>query len=127
MNPARIGISLVLLLFSALPSVAQPLVDHHQHLFSSSTAERSPSLAALDAARLIELLDAAGIGRAAVLSVAYQLGGANRPRVDDEYGKVRAENDWTSQQAWRSWFTCARRSPVRARMERSWRMRSSAR
>jgi predicted TIM-barrel fold metal-dependent hydrolase len=50
------------------------------------------------AADLISLLDAAGIRRALVLSVAYQFGNPNRPAVEDEYAKVRAENDWTSQQ-----------------------------
>jgi predicted TIM-barrel fold metal-dependent hydrolase len=36
--------------------------------------------------------------RALVLSVAYQFGNPNRPVVEDEYAKVRAENDWTSEQ-----------------------------
>jgi predicted TIM-barrel fold metal-dependent hydrolase len=48
---------------------------------------------------LVKLLDQAGIGRAVVLSVAYQFGNPNRPAVDDEYAKVRAENDWTSREA----------------------------
>ncbi|MGH9341372.1 MAG: amidohydrolase family protein [Acidobacteriota bacterium] len=33
-----------------------------------------------------------------VLSIAYQFGNPNRPPVDDEYAKVRAENDWTSKE-----------------------------
>jgi hypothetical protein len=33
-----------------------------------------------------------------VLSIAYQYSGANRPAIEDEYAKVREENDWTSQQ-----------------------------
>jgi predicted TIM-barrel fold metal-dependent hydrolase len=33
-----------------------------------------------------------------VLSTAYQFGNPNRPPVGDEYAKVLAENDWTSQQ-----------------------------
>jgi hypothetical protein len=40
----------------------------------------------------------AGIGRAVVLSLGYQFGNPNRPPVEDEYAKVRAENDWTAQQ-----------------------------
>jgi len=28
----------------------------------------------------------------------YQFGNPNRPPVEDEYAKVRAENDWTSEQ-----------------------------
>jgi predicted TIM-barrel fold metal-dependent hydrolase len=51
----------------------------------------------ITASRLVSLLDAAGIRRAAVLSVAYLWGSPGRP-VEDEYGKVKAENDWTSQQ-----------------------------
>jgi predicted TIM-barrel fold metal-dependent hydrolase len=47
---------------------------------------------------LIGFLDEAGIRRAVVLSVAYQLGNPNRPPETDEYAKVRAENDWTSQE-----------------------------
>jgi predicted TIM-barrel fold metal-dependent hydrolase len=46
-------------------------------------------------------LDEAGIRRAVVLSLAYQLGNPNRPPVDDEYAKVKVENDWTSQQVGR--------------------------
>ncbi|OLC02431.1 MAG: hypothetical protein AUH45_09095 [Gemmatimonadetes bacterium 13_1_40CM_69_22] len=52
----------------------------------------------ISAGDLIELLDAAGIRRALVLSVAYMYGSPNRPPVENEYEKVRAENDWTSQQ-----------------------------
>ncbi|CAN5855072.1 hypothetical protein BH24ACI4_BH24ACI4_00890 [soil metagenome] len=46
---------------------------------------------------LISLLDAAGIRRAAVLSVAYLLGDPAAARAD-EYERVKAENDWTSGQ-----------------------------
>ena len=44
------------------------------------------------------LLDAAGIRKALVLSLAYQYGNPNRPAVENEYQKVKAENDWTSEQ-----------------------------
>jgi uncharacterized protein len=57
----------------------------------------APVAAPLTADRLIALLDAAGIQRAAVLSLAYIHGSANFRR-DDEYAQVRAENDWTKEQ-----------------------------
>jgi predicted TIM-barrel fold metal-dependent hydrolase len=43
-------------------------------------------------------LDAAGIRHAVLLSWAYQFGAVGR-QVEDEAGKVRAENDWTAEQA----------------------------
>src|SRR5215813_121840 len=81
-------------------SQTPPQVDHHQHLFSPAAGAlvsgdpRSPGINAND---LIALLDKAGIRRALVLSVAYTWGSANRT-VENEYEKVKAENDWTSQQ-----------------------------
>jgi hypothetical protein len=83
------------------PPIA-PLVDHHQHLFSApavALAPGAPGIETIDAGHLIALLDAAGIQRAAILSVAYQYANPNRPPVVDEHAKVRAENDWTSAQA----------------------------
>ena len=73
-----------------------PVADHHQHLFSPvvSVAE---GVEQIDAEQLISLLDAAGIRRAAVLSVAYILGDP-KGTAADEYEKVKAENDWTSAQ-----------------------------
>jgi hypothetical protein len=47
---------------------------------------------------MVALLDAAGIRRALVLFLAYQFGNPNKPKVDDEYSRVQAENDWTAQQ-----------------------------
>jgi len=55
------------------------------------------ALGPVTADRLIAQLDAAGIRRAAVLSLAYAHGSPGL-RGDDEYAQVRAENDWTSQQ-----------------------------
>jgi predicted TIM-barrel fold metal-dependent hydrolase len=49
--------------------------------------------------QLVEQLDDAGIQRAAVLSVAFWFGNPDMPADPDEYAKVRAENDWTAQQA----------------------------
>jgi predicted TIM-barrel fold metal-dependent hydrolase len=77
---------------------AQPSVDHHQHLFSPAATALSPGLEPIDARNLVELLDAGGIQRAAVLSLAFQFGNPNRPGFDDEYERVKAENDWTSAQ-----------------------------
>ena len=48
---------------------------------------------------LVAQLDAAGIERAVVLSLGYWFGSPNGKRVDDEYGAVRAENDWTAAEA----------------------------
>lgn len=78
-----------------------PLVDHHQHLFSPAAVALAPGVEPVDAARMVALLDAAGIGRAAVLSLAYQFGNPNRPPVENEYARVREENDWTSRQVTR--------------------------
>jgi predicted TIM-barrel fold metal-dependent hydrolase len=88
-----------LLFFPSLWAEAQPLADHHQHLFSpSATALSGGSVKAVSATDLIGFLDEAGIGRAAVLSLAYQYGNPNRAPVEDEYAKVRAENEWTSRE-----------------------------
>ena len=80
-----------------------PAIDYHQHLFSPATSRLASGAGhgeyeQIDAARLVALLDAAGIRRALVLSVAYQFGNPNRPPIEDEYAKVKAENDWTSSQ-----------------------------
>jgi predicted TIM-barrel fold metal-dependent hydrolase len=74
------------------------LIDHHQHFFSKAVTAFAPGLPVVTADDLIALLDAAGIRRAVVFSQGYQFGNPNRPPVDDEYAKVMAENDWTSQQ-----------------------------
>jgi len=75
-----------------------PLVDHHQHLFGPTAIALSPAIDGVDADRLVTLLDEAGIQRAVVLSIAYQLGNPNRPPIENEYARVKSENDWTSQQ-----------------------------
>lgn len=85
----------------ATRSVPAPLADYHQHLFSPDAAALvlgkpgSPNISARD---LIALLDAGGIRRALVLSMAYTWGKASRDPVENEYDHVRAENDWTAQQ-----------------------------
>ena len=85
------------------PAVSQTLpptavVDYHQHLFSPAITNGGATRPAVSAKELIPLLDAAGIRQALVLSLAYQYGNPNRPPVENEYQKVRAENDWTSGQ-----------------------------
>jgi predicted TIM-barrel fold metal-dependent hydrolase len=78
-----------------------PAGDYHQHVFSAvDIAMLGPSsgLVPLDADQLVTLLDAAGIRRAVLLSVAYMAGSPAR-KVDDEVAKVRMENDWTAAQA----------------------------
>ena len=60
------------------------------------TAAPAPLLP-VSAKDLLALLDAAGIRRALVLSVAYTWDSPNHP-IDNAYEEVKAENDWTSQQ-----------------------------
>ncbi len=81
-----------------------PLIDHHQHLFSSADAAlvndppRTPRYQApITSDDLIEMLDLAHIARAVVLSEAFWHDGPS-PRSPDPYPLVRAENDWTAQQ-----------------------------
>jgi uncharacterized protein len=74
-----------------------PAVDHHQHLLSPILAKTWQQADSVTADTLIEQLDAAGIRQALVLSLAYAHGGANGGG-DDEYDRVRAENNWTAQQ-----------------------------
>ena len=100
----RYSLCTMLVVGSILPaalSAQTPVIDYHQHLFSPAAAAlvtgdpNSPGIAARD---VIALLDAAGIHRALVLSVAYTWGKASRAKVDDEYNQVKTENDWTAQQ-----------------------------
>jgi predicted TIM-barrel fold metal-dependent hydrolase len=91
-------LTIVLLLLSGSRHSQPPAVDYHQHLLSPSAAALGSLPATFTARDLVPLLDAAGVHRALVLSLAYQYGNPNRPPVPDEYTKVRAENDWTAQQ-----------------------------
>ena len=97
-------VALVLVLIGRASVYGQaPVADHHQHLFSPALAALisppapAPPVNPITAAELIAQLDAAGIKRAAVLSTAYIYEQPTRT-VDDAYAKVRADNDWTSQQ-----------------------------
>jgi predicted TIM-barrel fold metal-dependent hydrolase len=89
-----------------LGRIDPPLVDHHQHFFSSPLANLvnpnplPPGAAAvepIDADKLIALLDSAGIRRALVLALGYSWGNPSR-NVENEYEKVKAENDWVAEQ-----------------------------
>lgn len=79
-----------------------PRADHHQHIFTPNLIKLilpgAPDSQTLAAADVIALLDQAGIRRALLLSVAYSWGNPART-IEDEYTKVRAENDWNSAQA----------------------------
>jgi predicted TIM-barrel fold metal-dependent hydrolase len=87
----------VALLFPGMPhDLSRPLIDYHQHLLSPSAAALGSLPRTFTARDLIALLDAAGVRRALILSLAYQYGNPNRPPMRDEYAKVRAENDWTA-------------------------------
>lgn len=103
MNRHLVALAAASLLW-AKPAAAQaPAADHHQHLFSPAVAgmlarESGGEPVVLDARDVVALLDSAGIRRAAVLSVAYMYGSPRRT-VEDEYARVRAENDWTAAQA----------------------------
>lgn len=92
---------LAVLVLPAVLRAEAPVIDYHQHLFSPEAAalvtgaSASPGIAA---SKVIELLDAAGIQRALVLSMAYTWGKASRAPVENEYEKVKGENDWTARQ-----------------------------
>jgi predicted TIM-barrel fold metal-dependent hydrolase len=88
----------LLLIVTEIGALAQPLVDYHQHLFHPAVTGWAPETGTVTAKELVAYLDTAGIRRALVLSTAYQFANPNRPTVEDEYAKVRAENNWTSEQ-----------------------------
>lgn len=65
-----------------------PAVDHHQHLLTVAMAV--PGQLPIDARAMVDMLDAAGIRRAVLLSNAFRL---------DDYAAVVAENNWTVREA----------------------------
>jgi predicted TIM-barrel fold metal-dependent hydrolase len=101
MNLQALRLLMVVLLAGAVSAQTPPAADHHQHLFSPVIAKLlsggSGGPAQLTAGEVVALLDTAGIRRGLVLSVAYMYGSPSRT-VEDEYAKVRAENDWTAAQ-----------------------------
>jgi CubicO group peptidase (beta-lactamase class C family)/predicted TIM-barrel fold metal-dependent hydrolase len=78
------------------PRVAAPHVDYHQHLVSPAFAPIA-KVPMRDGAALVKELDAAGIERAVVLSVAYSFAD-ERKKLADPDRLSREENDWTSAQ-----------------------------
>lgn len=96
--PTPVMRQLLLVVIALFPSgaMAQPLVDHHQHLFSPALAKLI-SGTPIDAAELVRHLDDAGIKRAVVLSTAYSHSNPAR-KVANDYEFVRADNDWTAEQ-----------------------------
>src|ERR1700722_17042129 len=88
----------VMCMFAPLNLLAETF-DYHQHLYSPEAGARSsPGPKGIDADYLVRQLDAAGISRAVVLSVAYSFSNPNKEAVPDEYAQVMAENNWTSAQ-----------------------------
>jgi len=91
-----IAIIAALSMLAPLSSLAE-IIDYHQHLYSPQAGERSsPGPKGINADYLVAQLDAAGISRAVVLSVAYSFSNPNKAAVPDEYAHVMAENNWTS-------------------------------
>ena len=100
-SQARWLLPIIFLATNAMGQVT-PVGDYHQHVFSPAivkvlnTGSGGPQQ--LTASDVVTLLDTAGIRRGILLSVAYMYGSPSRT-VEDEYAKVRAENDWTAAQA----------------------------
>jgi predicted TIM-barrel fold metal-dependent hydrolase len=89
---------------------AVPPVDHHQHLRSLRATELyhaeiykgrtdAPDPVAIGADDIIAQLDAAGIRRAAVLSLGYWFEDPDLGGLPDAHRLVRAENEWTAAEA----------------------------
>lgn len=76
--------------------VPAPRVDYHQHLVSPAFAPIA-KVPPADGADLVRRLDAAGIGKAVVLSMGYSFGD-ERKAIPNPAQATRDENDWTSRQ-----------------------------
>jgi hypothetical protein len=77
------------------------ITDYHQHPYSPEAGARSsPGLKGIGADNLIAQLDAAGIGRAVVLSVAYSFSNPNKQADPNEYAHAMRENNWTTTSPW---------------------------
>ncbi|MCS0587620.1 amidohydrolase family protein [Massilia norwichensis] len=101
---SRLARRLVLIAALAAAAAAHaqtPVGDYHQHVFSPEDIQLAgpdAGLVPLDAKDVIGLLDAAGIRKGTLLSIAYMFGKPGR-QVEDEIGQVRRENDWTMREA----------------------------
>ncbi|HEX8493336.1 MAG TPA: amidohydrolase family protein [Pyrinomonadaceae bacterium] len=82
---------------NSLSKQAPPKADNHQHVFSPAMAEFQ-KIKPVTAQDVIGLLDTAGIRHAVLLSTAYSYGRPGR-EPQDEYAKVKEENDWVGAQA----------------------------
>jgi predicted TIM-barrel fold metal-dependent hydrolase len=89
---------LSLLMPIGAPVSQKPRADYHEHLLSPGVARILGQPKPFLARDLIAEMDAAGIRRAVILSLAYEFGNPNRPPVEDEYTQVKRENDWTANQ-----------------------------
>lgn len=74
-----------------------PEADNHQHVFSPAMAEFE-GIKPVTAQDVIGLLDSAGIKRAVLLSTAFAYGQTG-DEPQNEYAKVKEENDWVGAQA----------------------------
>jgi uncharacterized protein len=88
---------LIACLFDAAAQTPVPVADHHQHVFSPPMAEFQ-KIKPITAADVIKDLDEAGIKRGVLLSTAYSYGRPGR-EPQNEYEKVKEENDWVGAQA----------------------------
>ena len=86
------------LILTTAQAQPDPPNDYHQHLLSPAVAALVNAPKPFLASDLIALMDAAGVRRAVVLSLAYQFGNPHRPPSSNEYAQVKAENDWTAAQ-----------------------------
>ena len=96
-------LKLILLTMLSIPGVAiaqPPVADHHQHIASPAMGEfqKFPGVASVTSKEVIALLDAAGIKKGVLLSIAYAYGRPGR-ESQNEYEKVKQENDWVGAQA----------------------------
>ena len=69
----------VLLTFSAIGALAQPLVDHHQHLFHPAVTGWALDTGTVTTNEFVAYLHAAGIRRALVAVDGVPIGNPNRP------------------------------------------------
>ncbi|MFW6079274.1 MAG: amidohydrolase family protein, partial [Gemmatimonadota bacterium] len=91
-------------------TLPMPAADHHMHVWNEEgrdalvrllgelRAGEPPAIPTFDGDQVAARLDSAGIDRGVLLSNAY-LYGSPDVRFDDEYGQVRAQNDWVAGEA----------------------------
>jgi predicted TIM-barrel fold metal-dependent hydrolase len=93
-------IILTMLIASGGVIAQPPAADHHQHIASPSMGEyqKFPGVTSVTAKDVITLLDAAGIKKGVLLSIAYSYGRPGR-EPQNEYERVKQENDWVGAQA----------------------------